>query len=234
MPSIERNTWIWIIAIAALALNLITVSVFLIMRNMVADSLTQANQHLYTSLKTLEEYQGYPVQVNLNENMRFAANEQVRFNDILQVPISTTITIESVIPFQGEFEVPINTSVRVNDVVRAPITIQDATIFIDVPIDIEVPINQNVLAPVNTQLPVQFDLPLNLMLDVPVDEMIPLQSPDGSPLEMDVNLTTNVPLPLDTMLDDVQLRPALHELHRTLNIFETLLWLPAPDSAQEK
>ncbi len=46
MPSIERNTWIWIIAIAALALNLITVSVFLIMRNMVADSLTQANQHL--------------------------------------------------------------------------------------------------------------------------------------------------------------------------------------------
>ncbi|MGB1249860.1 MAG: hypothetical protein ACPG8W_04455 [Candidatus Promineifilaceae bacterium] len=225
----ERNIWVWAIAIAALAINLITVSAFLIMRNMVAESLTQANQNLYQSLKTLETYQGYPMEVNLSDSLSFPANEQVRFNDVIQVPINAVVNVESTIPFQDQLTVPINTSVRISDIIQAPINIQGAVIYIDVPIDIEVPINENVSVPISTTLPVTLDVPINLTLDVPIDEMIPLQSLDGSPLALDVNLNTSIPLPLNTMLDDVQMRPVLTELHNTLNILETLLWLPAPE-----
>lgn len=234
MPSIERNTWVWIIAIAALAINLITVSAFLIMRNMLADSLTRANQHLYQSLQTLEAYPGYPMEVSLSDNLSFDANEQVRFNDVLQIPVNTTLNISTTIPFENQFTVPFATSVRVNEVVQAPINIQGATIFIDVPLDLEVPIRENVTVPISAALPVQFDVPLNLTLDVPIDEMIPLQNPDGTPLQVDVNLSTSVPLQIDAMLDEIQLRPALNELHKTLNILETLLWLPAPEPAPER
>lgn len=219
---------LWIIALTSLGFNVLVIVVVLVVRSLVGDFLSQTNQYLYQSLQRLENYAGYDMPVHLNQTVVLESADEVLFEDVLEVPISLTVPISQNIPFKDNIVVPIRESIQVNDTVRAPLQINGTTIYIDVPVQLKVPVNLDVIAPVDTQVPVRLNVPLNTTLQVPVRELIPLRNGEGLPLTIGLDLQTKIPVPMDALLQDVYMLPMLQEMHKALNVLEALFLLPLP------
>lgn len=219
--------WLWVIALTSLGLNILTILVLLIVRGLLSQVLPQANQHLYNSLQTLENYEGYDLEINLQDQVDLERSDKVLFDRTLTVPVSLEIPFEQNIPFNDIITVPVNQIIHVEDVVQAPLVINGQNVLIDVPVSLDVPINLEIDAPVDTLVPVNTIVPVAFDLDVPVRELIPLVNESGEALT--IGLSTTVPVPMDELLDDVSMRPMLEELHKALNLVESLLFLPLPD-----
>lgn len=220
--------WLWIIAAASLALNGLTLALALIVRGLLSDVLPQSNHLLYSALARLEQAEPYPLPVHLREQVQLSSDDSVLFEDVLAVPVDLVVPVSQTIPFRDTISVPINQTVRVEQTVRAPLDINGTRIFIDVPVVLDVPVRLNVAVPIDIQAPVQMSIPLQTTLNVPVRQLIPLRNSDGEPLRIGLDMRTTVPVPLDALLEDVELLPALHALHKTLNLIEALLVLPLP------
>lgn len=223
----SSSRWLWAVALTSLALNLITIGVLVAARGLVGGALAQANQSLFNTLMVLEGYE-YPLTVNMQEQVRLAQTSQLLLDQSITVPISLSVPINQVLPVRQQLTVPINQTVPVRQTVNAPLTIQGTTVFIPVPIDLNVPINVEVPVDVDVSLPVAMQVSIQQELEVPVRELIPLQDGEFQPLSVDMETRTTVPVAMEDLLRETHILPTLEELHRVLNIVESLLLLPLP------
>lgn len=227
----SRTPWYAILAVLSIGFNLLILIGLLTIRGMIGGTLASANQNLFETINTLNNYEGYTVNVRLNEEVRLDQSEPVLFEDTISVPIKTNVTVNEVIPFNDQIVVPINTTVPVNKVVQAPLDIAGSRVFIPVPIDLTVPIDMQVTVPIEAEVPVTLDVPIDFEVDVAMSELIPLTNRNGDPLTITLDVDTEVEVPLAEILREVNLTPTLGEIHRALNVVESILLLPAPESA---
>lgn len=220
---------LWLIALFSLGLNIAIIAGLLIVRGMIADVLPQANQYLYESLDTLADYDGYEMPIHLVEEITLSNTEEVLFEDVLQVPVNLTVPVNQSVPFKETIIAKINETITVNQTITAPMVINGQQVLIDVPVNLNVPINMSVPVPVDTVVPVSMEITLDEVLEVPVRELIPLRNGQGEPLTIGLDLETSIPVPMDELMNDIQMLPMLQELHNTLNLLEAILFLPLPE-----
>lgn len=227
----DNNTrWLWAIALTSLALNLITITLLIAARGLIGGSLARANQSLFDTLATLDNYQ-YDLAINLQDEIRLVQADEVLLDQQISVPISLTVPVLQELPVRQQINVPINQTIPIRQTVNAPLTIQGTTVNIPVPVELNVPINLIVPVDVDVSVPVEMEIAIREELEVPVRELIPLQNGAYEPLAVGLDMQTSVPVPVDDLLSETRILPMLEELHRVLNIIESLLLLPAPPAS---
>ena len=238
-----RAPWYAWLAVASISFNLLTLTALVVVRGMISDSLTHANQSLFDTMRNIEQYEGYTVDVQMSEEITLDQSAPVLFQDTITVPISRTVAITKMVVINEEIVVPINTtapvntSVPINRVVQAPLDIAGTRVFIDVPINLsvpinlEVPINMEVRVPFESEVPVAFDIPIDFEVDIALNELIPLTDRNGDPLSVSFDAATEITVPVSEIMQDVNLMTTLSDLHGALNVVETVLLLPSPQEA---
>lgn len=108
-------------------------------------------------------------------------------------------TVRYDFPLQQTF--PFSTSIRINET-------------LDVPIDMIVPVRQQITVPVEVPLVGNVELPVTLNFDVPVSTTVSVVLDREIPIETSVDLDTVVPLELQ--LDQPPLGDVLRELEEAL------------------
>lgn len=229
-PSIFRARHygcLWGLIGVTLLIQVFTVIGLLVARQLSAASLKATNDGIATSLSIINgdpvPYQPYQLQVHLNEPLTVHKADDIRFVRTLTVPVRQTIVISDSVPFNDSVTVPLRTSIPVNDTISLPITLLGLTFNLDLPVSLTVPVNLDVTAPIKTNVPLKLEVPLDFTLEAPVDVLVPLRNQYNEPWRMQLNLNTQVPIPMDDMIRDLKMVAMLDAFHALLNKVESLM-----------
>jgi hypothetical protein len=187
------RTWhywlLWVVAILALALNVVLVANLLSFR-------AEARRQVQAASVTLNEVElgSFDLPIEVDESLQISMT--VPFSDTFMVPISATVPVSTSVLFEDEVTVPINTVIPVNTTIDVPIDIPVIGLFqipIPIPIATNIPVNLTVNVPISREIPVQTDIPVDLVVAVPIRSDIPIET------EVPVRLDFPVTIPLDEM-----------------------------------
>ncbi len=229
-PSIFRARHygcLWWVVGTAVLLQVFLVIGLLITRQLVAGPLKATDDGIVASLATingdLEPYRPYSLNVRLDEPLTVYKADDIRFVRTLTVPVAQVVVISDTVPFNDTVQVPIRTSIAVNDTISLPITLLGLTFVIDLPVALNLPVNLDVEAPISTNVPLKLEVPMAFTLDAPVDVLVPLRNQYNEPWTMQLDLNTQVPVPMDDMIRDLKMDKMLAAFHELLMALEKLM-----------
>lgn len=218
---------LWGLIGITVVIQIITVIGLLIARQLAAGPLKATNDGIAASLSIINgdpvPYTPYQLQVHLDQPLTVYEADDIRFVRTLSVPVNQTIVISDSVPFNDSVTVPLHTSFPVNDTIALPITILGLTFNLDMPVSLNVPVDLDVSAPIQTNVPLKLEVPLDFTLEAPVDVLVPLRNQYNEPWTMQLDLNTQVPIPMDDMIRDLKMVAMLDAFHALLNKVESLM-----------
>ncbi len=179
---------LWVLVLGLVVLNAVALYGLFQFRSV-------ARQELPAAIENIESLNLEDMVVPVKVDETIPVVMDVPFEDNFVVPINETIPVQLEVLFEEVITVPVNSVIPINTTVNVPVRVPGIGTLANVPVPIEmsVPINLVVEAPVSKTVPIDTEVPIDLTVEVPIKTVVPIDT------EVPVQLDFPVTVPLDQL-----------------------------------